>query len=85
MRAEQTTERLMKMIAETVPPKTRMLTSVCGTTNQADTDRWIRVAESAGFIPMPVVSVTVEKAEREGVVVRASADGCWGQHGTGLQ
>ena len=81
IRAEQTTERLLRMMADSVPGKTRIFTFVCRTKNQADTNRWMRVAENAGFISMPEVSEIVEKAEQEGFVIRASDGSHWGPKG----
>ena len=79
--AEQVTERLLKMMVDSVPRKARSLVFTCSTKKQTDSERWIRVSENAGFSPLPDVSAAVEKAEKEGVVVRASDGSHWGPQG----
>lgn len=81
IKAEQTTEHLLKMMADSVPPKTTLLTFICSTKDQTKTERWIRVAKEAGFMPLPQASRAVEKAEKEGVIVRDADGGHWGLQG----
>lgn len=81
LNAEQITGQLLKLMAGTVPKKTQLLTFTCSTRNQADTERWRRVSEHAGFVAMPAVSASVEEAEDGGEVVRAGDGSHWGPQG----
>jgi hypothetical protein len=80
-RAEKITVQLLRQMADSVPLKTKLLTFSSDTENPEWTARWLRVAKAAGFIPLPGVSRAVEKAEQQGVVVRAADGGHWGPEG----
>ena len=75
--ADQVTGKLLEMMADSVPKKTGLLTFSCDTKNGALTRKWIRIAESAGFTPLPSVSRAIEQAEAEGIVVRTADGGHW--------
>ena len=79
--AEETTEHLLKMMTDTMPEDTVLLSFTCNSRKHVDTKRWMRVVKSAGFIPLPSVSGTVEEAEHDGVVVRTSDGVHWSPRG----
>lgn len=77
------TETLLKMMADSVPKKTKLLTFTCSTKNKYknETEDWIRVSKEAGFIPLPIISKSVEKNEEKGAIVRAADGGHWSPKG----
>lgn len=81
IKAENITERLLVMMANSVPQKTKLLTFSIGPKDDATTEKWVRIAKKAGFIPLPMVSKAVENAEKEGVVVRSADGGHWSPQG----
>jgi lysophospholipase L1-like esterase len=79
--AVQITGRLLKMMADSLPERTRLLTFNCKTEDKEKTNHWIRLSKKSGFIPLPIVSEAVEQAEKEGIVVRAADGGHWNPQG----
>ncbi|MCW5199823.1 hypothetical protein VU05_03830 [Desulfobulbus sp. F1] len=79
--AERITQNLLKMMADSVPKKTKLFTFTCSTSNPQEKEAWIRITQQAGFIPLPMVSEAVEQSEKEGVVVRAADKAHWGPKG----
>jgi lysophospholipase L1-like esterase len=80
IKAVQTTKRLLEMMVDVLPSGTEALTFTCSTNDEA-TEPWIQSAKSAGFTPLPEVSLAVEKAEKGGETVRASDGSHWGPKG----
>ena len=77
----QITGSLLKMMANSVPRKTKLATFSCGAEYPEQTKLWIDLAKKAGFTPYPNVSAAVEESEREGITVRAADGGHWGPTG----
>jgi hypothetical protein len=78
LEAQKTTEQLLIKIKETVSPYTDVTLSFnCSTKNNSLTERWLKACHAAGFIPLPSVSQAVEKAEKNGVMVRTADGGHW--------
>ena len=76
-RAEKITVELLRQMKDAVPADTKLLTFSSDTDNPKRTAQWLRVAKKAGIFPLPDVSRAVERAEKEGAVVRAADGGHW--------
>jgi len=81
LKAVRITGTLLKMMAKAVPSKTKLASFPGSTEDHAMTERWDGIAKEAGFATYPDVSLAVEKAEKEGVFVRAADGGHWGPAG----
>ena len=81
VKAKEITERLLVMMAKSAPPGTKLITFSCSTDHDRKTERWIRMAKKAGFIPLPAISRAVEEAEKNGTIVRAADGGHWNPTG----
>ena len=69
-RAEAITATLLHQMAASVGLGSRLATFNCNTGGADLTDRWIRVATSAGFLVWPEISGEVEAQERQGKTLR---------------
>ncbi|MDC0357684.1 SGNH/GDSL hydrolase family protein [Oligoflexia bacterium] len=81
IRADEITEDLLNMMAESVSDDVKLYSFSCSTKQAVEKERWVKVVTNAGFIPLPTVSGAVEGAERKGIVVRAADGGHWSPKG----
>lgn len=65
VRAEELIQRLLEMMVDVVPQETDALVFTCGIKNRADTARWLRMTEAAGFFPLPEVSLAVLRKQKK--------------------
>jgi hypothetical protein len=78
MEAKKTTEQLLIKLKKTVSPYTNITLSFNSSTkNKVLTEQWIEACQNAAFTPLPSVSQAVEKAEKNGIMVRTADGGHW--------
>lgn len=78
---DRVTEELMKKMAAAMPSGATLITFHTDTKDPAQTSRWSLIAKRAGFTPLAEVSRAVERAEKEGEVVRARDGAHWNPRG----
>lgn len=71
------TDEIFKMISNELPNKTLKLSFTCNTKEEKQTNAWKMISKENGFIPFENVALAVEKAEKEGLVVRYHDGGHW--------
>jgi len=75
------TEQLMSDLKNLMPPHTKALTFTSGTEDKDETEIWASISSSAGYDVYPSVSLKIEKAEKDGEIVRIHDGGHWNRLG----
>ncbi|MBH81805.1 MAG: hypothetical protein CMQ49_14955 [Gammaproteobacteria bacterium] len=80
--ADVITEQLFKTLVATTPTATDHLTfATCNLRHRGQTERWTRIANNAGFTPLPQVGLAVDDAAKTDPSVLAADGAHWAPRG----